>query len=411
VKGLTMTKRASSGDGSIHAAERLSVGVLFQAFPLRKVNAVLHEEGKVSIRERALPNHVVVYYVLMLAIFMSDSYREVMRRLLEGFKHGRRNRDGVKLLGKSGISQARTRLGHKPFKRLYEECVRPIATQTTKGAWYKRWLLVSLDGSTLDVADTPENEDEFGRSNSSHGLSAYPKMRFVTLIESGTRVLFAAVAGAYGGKNAVGEYQLAWQVIGALEKGMLCLADRFYLGYELWHAAAFTGADLLWRVPSWHYLKPHEQLPDGSYLSKLYEGQWERKKDRNGTVVRVIEYKFKWQKHTEEYRLVTTILNHEDAPAEDLAALYHERWEVETALAEVKTQMRGPRIALRSKTPELVRQEFYAFLLAYFAVRGVMHEAALQADEDPDRLSFRHAIKVIRRKLPAFGIFPPAAMA
>jgi IS4 transposase len=125
----------------------------------------------------------------------------------------------------------------------------------------------------------------------------------------------------------------------------------------------------------------------------------------------VIEYKFKWQKHTEEYRLVTTILNHEDAPAEDLAALYHERWEVETALAEVKTQMRGPRIALRSKTPELVRQEFYAFLLAYFAVRGVMHEAALQADEDPDRLSFRHAIKVIRRKLPAFGIFPPAAMA
>jgi hypothetical protein len=146
-------------------------------------------------------------------------------------------------------------------------------------------------------------------------------------------------------------------------------------------------------------------------LSKLYRTQYDRKNDRNGTVVCVIEYKFKWQRHTEKYRLITTILSHEEAPAEDLAALYHERWEVETSLGEVKTEMRGAGIVLRSKTPELVRQEFYAFLLAYFAVRGVMHEAALQSDEDPDRLSFRHAIKVIRRKLSAFGIFPPTAMA
>jgi hypothetical protein len=406
-----MTERTSSGDGTTTVAERLSVGVLFQAFPMKKVKAVLVEEGKVSIRERALPNHVVVYYVLMLAIFMSDSYREVMRRLLEGFKHGRRNRDGVRLLGKSGISQARTRLGHKPFKRLYEECVKPIATQMTKGARYKQWLVVSLDGSTLDVADTPENADEFGRSNNHRGSSAFPKMRFVTLIESGTRVLFGAVSGAYGGKNAVSEQHLAWQAIAALKTGMICLADRLFLSYEFWHAASATGADLLWRVPSWHYLEPYKQLVDGSYLSKLYRSQHDRKKDRNGTVVRVIEYKFKWQRHTEEYRLATTILSHEEAPAEDLAALYHERWEVETALGEVKTEMRGAGIVLRSKTPELVRQEFYAFLLAYYAVRGVMHEAALQADEDPDRLSFRHAIKVIRRKLPAFGIFPPAAMA
>lgn len=405
-----MTQSTNSGDG-VMLGERLSIGALFQSFPVGKVKAILREEGKASIRERAFPNHVVVYYVIMLAIFMTDSYREVMRRLLEGFRHARRNRDGVKPLGKSGISQARARLGYEPFKRLYEEFVNPIATRATKGAWYKRWLLVSFDGSTMDVADTPENDKEFGRDEGSRGPSAFPKIRFVTLIESGTRVLFGAAMGAYGGKNKVSEMDLAWQVIGALKKGMLCLADRYYLGYEFWTAASATGADLLWRVKSTHILEAQQQLPDGSYLSKLYPSQYDRTKDRNGTVVRVLEYKFKWQRNTEEFRLVTTILDHEKTPAEELAALYHERWEIETSLGEVKTHMRGPGIVLRSKTPELVRQEFYAFLLAYFSVRGVMHEAALEADEDPDRLSFLHAIKVIRRKMPAFGIFPPKALA
>jgi len=386
------------------------MGALFKTFPLAKVKAILRAEGKESVRERALPNHVVVYYVLMLAIFMADSYREVMRRLLEGFRHARRSRDSIKLLGKSGISQARTRLGHSPFKRLYEEVVRPIATERTKGACYKRWLLVSLDGSTLDVADTLQNDEEFGRNEGDRGISAFPKIRLVTLIESGTRVLFGAEMGAYGGANATSEMELAWRVVGNLKKGMLCLADRYYLGFEFWETARATGADLLWRVKSRHILEPQQQLPDGSYLSKIYPTQYDRKVDRNGVVVRVLEYKFKWQRSTEVYKLITTVLDHEQAPAEELGALYHERWEIETALGEVKTHMRGAGIVLRSKTPELVRQEFYGFLLAYFAVRGVMHEAALEADEDPDKLSFLHAIKVIRRKIPAFGLFPPAAL-
>lgn len=406
-----MTDGEGDVAGGIRVGERLSVGALFQTYPVGKVKVVLRQEGKASIRERALPNHVVVYYVLMLSLFMTDSYREVMRRLLEGFRHARRNKDGVKLLGKSGISQARARLGHEPFKRLFEEFVHPIATAATKGAWYKGWRLVSFDGSTMDVADTPENEKEFGRDEGSRGPSAFPKVRFVSLIEIGTRVLFGTALGAYGGRNAVSEMDLAWQVIDKLKKGMLCLADRYYLGYDFWTAASATGADLLWRVKSTHILEPQKQLPDGSYLSKLYPSPYDRQTDRNGTIVRVIEYKLKWQRGGEIYRLITTLLDHEEAPAEELAALYHERWEIETALGEVKIRMRGADIVLRSKTPELVRQEFYAFLLAYFSVRGVMHEAALEADEDPDRLSFLHAVKVIRRKIPAFGIFPPAALA
>lgn len=391
--------------------DSLGVGVLFKSFPVGKIKKSLQAMNKASIRERALPNYVVFYYVLMLALFMTDSYREVMRRLKEGFRDARRSVDGIQLVGKSGISQARSRLGHEPFKHIYEECVIPIATKETKGAWYKDWLLVSLDGSSLDIADSPENNKEFGRHESDRGASAFPKIRLVTLIENGTRVLFGAAVGPYGGDNATSEMDLAWQVIKHLKAGMLCLADRYYLGYSLWKAAVDTGADLLWRAKSSHIFEVQKELPDGSFLSKIYKTQADRKMDRNGIAVRVIEYKFKWQRDRETYRLITTILDHEKAPAEELAAVYHDRWEVEIALGEVKTRMRGSEIVLRSKTPELVRQEVYAFLLAYFAVRGLMHEAALVADEDPDRLSFQHAINVIRRKLPAFGAFPPAALA
>jgi hypothetical protein len=158
--------------------------------------------------------------------------------------------------------------------------------------------------------------------------------------------------------------ELAWRVVGNLKKGMLCLADRYYLGFEFWETARATGADLLWRVKSRHILEPQKQLPDGSYLSKIYPTQCDRKVDRNGVVVRVLEYKFKWQRSTEVYKLITTVLDHEQAPAEELGALYHERWEIETALGEVKTHMLGAGIVLRSKTPELVRQESYGFLLA-----------------------------------------------
>jgi hypothetical protein len=403
---------SESTQNQARVGDCLSVGALFRTYPVGRVKALLRASGKASIRERALPNHVVVYYVLMLALFMTDGYREVMRRLLEGFRHARRNKDGVKLLGTSGISQARARLGYEPFKLLYEEFVRPVATSKTKGAWYKGRRLVCLDGCSLDVADTPENDKAFGRQTGSRGPSAFPKLRFVSLIESGTRVLFGAVYGPYGGRDATSEMELAWEVIPALKKGMLCLADRYYLGFEFWEAAAATGADLLWRAKRDLILVPDRRLSDGSYLSKLCPSQYDRKKDRNGIVVRIVEYKFKWSREREPYvRLITTLLDCEKYPAEELAALYHERWEIETSLGEVKTRMRGSGIVLRSRTPNLVRQEFYGFLLAYFAVRGIMHEAALEADEDPDRLSFLHAIRVIRRKIPAFGVFPPAALA
>ena len=205
------------------------------------------------------------------------------------------------------------------------------------------------------------------------------------------------------------EITLASAVVPALRKDMLCLADRFFPAYDLWRKAAQTGADLLWRVRKNARLEVDQRLADGSYLSRTYRSISDRRNGRKALVVRVIEYRLKDVPGAEPiYRLITTILDPQLAPAQELAALYHERLEIETALDELKTHLRGAQIVLRSKTPELVQQEFYGLLMAHFAIRGLMHEAALQADQDPDRLSFVHAVHVVQRRLPRYVAIPPS---
>jgi hypothetical protein len=383
----------------------ISLGVLAKTFPLPQVEAVLASQKKTSRRQRDLPAHVVVYYVIALALFMQVSCREVLRCLLEGLAWLRGPRSGVKITGKSGISQARARLGWAVLRQLHDEVVKPVAGENTPGAWYRRWRLVSLDGSTLEVADEQENVQAFGRPAASRGSSAYPQMRFVSLVENGTHVLWGTRLGDYG----TGEVTLAQEVIVSLQKGMLCLADRNFFGFALWNQARARGADLLWRVKKNLRLPVEKPLPDGSYLSRIYASEKDRRHGTDGVVVRVIDYRLEGVADAEPlYRLVTTILDPSHAPAGELAALYHERWEIEGALDELKTHLRGAQIILRSKTPDLVRQEFYGLLMAHFAIRGLMHEAAVKAGEDPDRLSFLHAVRVVRRKLPFYGAIPPS---
>jgi len=383
----------------------ISLGVLTKMFPLAAIQAVLGGTRKTSVRQRDLPAHVVVYYVIALALYMQSSYREVLRCLLEGIQWLLGPGATVKVTGKSGISQARTRLGWEPLQQLHDGIVKPIAVRSTKGAWYRTWRLVSVDGSTLDTADEKENEKAFGRPSASRGKSAFPQVRFVSLVENGTHVLFGTRMGGVD----TGEITLAKQVLSALAKGMLCLADRNFFGFELWNQACSTGAELLWRIKKNLRLPCEKRLPDGSYLSRVYASPKEQRHGQNGVVVRVVEYRLEGIPGAEPiYRLLTTILDHEVAPATELAALYHERWEIETALDELKTHLRGSRIVLRSKTPDLVRQEFYGLMMAHFAVRGLMHEAALRADEDPDKLSFLHAVRVVRRKIARFASIPPS---
>ena len=401
-----MARTVASLPAGSRITDYISLGVIAKYFPVQRIESILKETGKASVRKRDLPAHVVVYYVIALALYMRASYREVLRCLLEGLQWLLDPSTTLKVAGQSGISQARTRLGSEPVKKLYQTVVTPMATERTKGAWYRGWRLVSLDGSTLDVADTAENEAAFGRPAASRGSSAYPQIRFVALLESGTHVLTGAqMAGCRTDETA-----LAKQVIPGLQKGMLCLADRYYLGYKLWRKARNTGADLLWRVRKNVRLDIEKRLPDGSYRSRIYRSTADRVRQRNGIAVRVIEYRLEGIPGAQPlYRLVTTILDHRPAPAKERAALYQERWEIETTLDELKTHLRGARIVLRSKTPDLVRQEFYGLLLAHFAIRGRMHEAALQAHEDPDRLSFLHAVHVVQRRLPRFVAIPPSA--
>jgi hypothetical protein len=391
----------------VRLSDHISLGVIARTFPAERVRQVLAETGRASERERDLPAQVMVYYAIALALYMGSSTREVLRCLLEGVRW-LWGAEVVKVAGKSGISQARGRLGEAPLRRLYEAMVQPIATRASRGAWWRDWRLVSLDGSCLDIADTEENRRAFGGPGASRGESAFPQLRFVALVENGTHILFGARPGGY----VEGETTLAHAVLAALRPGMLCLADRQFFGYALWQAASATGADLLWRGKHNLRLPRDAVLADGSYLTTIYPSDKDRRHRTNGVRVRIIEYRLAGIPGAEPlYRLLTTILDAAQAPAAELAALYHERWEIEGALAALKTQLRGARMVLRSKIPALVRQEFWGLLLAHFAVRGLMHDAALQADEDPDRLSFSHTVRVVRRKLPLFAALPPSRQA
>jgi transposase IS4-like protein/DDE family transposase len=382
----------------------ISLGVIAEAVPLAKVQQVLAETGRASIRQRDLPAHVMVYYLIAMALYMQSSYREVLRCLREGLVWLFGPETAGKTAVKSAISQARKRLGVAPMRQLYFDLVKPIATERTPGAFYRDWRLVSLDGSTLDLADTEANAAEFGRPGGEKGVGAYPQLRLVSLVENGTHVLFGLQFGGYRS----GESVLARGLLPELTAGMLCLADRYYFGYDLWRLAAETGADLLWRGKKNLVLPCVERLGDGSYLSRIYASPRDRRLDHGGITVRVIEYRLEGVPEAEPfYRVLTTILEPERGPAEELAALYPERWEIETAFDELKTHLRGGRIVLRSKTPDGVAQELYGLLLAHYAVRGLMHEAALSAGVDPDRLSFVHAVRVVRRKLPHFVSISP----
>src|SRR5690242_3290163 len=289
----------------IRISDHISLGVIARAFPPERVQQILAETGKASERERDLPAPVMVYYAIALALYMGSSTREVLRCLLEGLRW-LWGSDAVKVAGKSGISQARSRLGEAPLRRLYEALVQPIATRATQGAWCRG----------LDVADTAENRAAFGVPSASRGESAFPQLRLVALVENGMHVLF----GAHLGRYAEGEAMLAHPVLGALRPGMLCLADRYFFGHALWRQATETGADLLWRVKGNLRLPRETVLPDGSYLTTVYPSEADRRHRTSGCQVRVVEYRLAGIADAEPlYRVVTSLLDPQQTPAAELA--------------------------------------------------------------------------------------------
>lgn len=389
-------------------AERLSVGVLAQIYPWKTLSGVLRRTGTESERVRDLPAEVVTYYVMSLGLFMAVSTREVLRVLVEGLQWLGTSGQAqpLRVASKAAISQARTRLGVEPLKQLWEQTAQPLAPGSLAGAFYRGRRLVALDGTTLDVPDTQANARRFGKPGTSRGQAAFPQVRLVGLVETGAHAMLAVALAPY----KTGEHTLAKAVVPKLTADMLCLADRLFASFSLWRQAAETGAHLLWRVRTNYRLPVETVLADGSYLSTFYPSTADQRHHTNGVRVRVIEYVLENHPKGETYRLMTTLLDADQAPALELAALYPERWELEGMFDELKTHLRGGQhVILRSKTPELVEQEIYGLLLAHRAVRSLMGRAAHQEQLDPDRLSFTHSVRVLRRKLAHPPAFPPSA--
>ena len=384
----------------------MSLGLLAAFCPPATIDRILAEAGRVEQRVRLLPSRAVVYYVLAMALYAREGYRELYRLLIEGLRSVDPSLPVV-VPQKSAFSKARERVGSGPLQRLFEETAVPMASPSTPGAWYRHWRLMSLDGSTMEVPDTPANEAHFGRPSVSRGeKSAYPRLRWVALGEAGTRAVVGAQAGAY----EEGETTLARRLLPRLSAGMLCLCDRCYYGFDLWAEARQTGADLLWRIRKNLVFPAEETLPDGSYLSRAFPSDRQRRKAHPGIRLRVIDYQLDDPGRPQAeplYRLVTTILEPDEAPADELAVLYAERWEVEISIKEIKIYQGRPNVVLRSKKPDGVLQEFYGFLTVHYLIRWLLHQASLEEDVDPDRLSFTSALRAVRRKLSRPESFSP----
>jgi hypothetical protein len=387
-------------------SDLVSVGVLTRTFPPGLVDEVIAGVGRTEQRHRSLPARVMAYFAIGMALHSEGSYEDVLGLLSDGLAWSA-GQEPVKLPSKSAIFQARARLGAEPVEALFRRVAVPLAAPGAPGAWLAGRRLVAIDGSCLDVADTAENAAWFGRPGVNKGeQAAFPQARLVALVECGSHAVFDAQLGPYSSS----ETELSRRLVDRLEPGMVVLADRGFYGFKLWKQAAATGADLLWRMRSSQRLDPIEILPDGSYLSEVFEI---RNYKRRGEAlrVRVIDYTIDdGRDHEGTYRLITTILDPDDASAVDLAAAYAQRWEIESSFDELKTHQRGARTVLRSKSPDLVLQEIWGHLCCHYAIRTLMWEAADQAQVDPDRVSFVAALRIARRSIPAARDFSPSAL-
>ncbi len=393
-------------------SDLVSVGVLTRVFPPELVDKVIAASGRTEQRSRSLPARVMAYFSIGMALYSEGSYEDVLGQLTDGLAWASGwpapASDSYRLPSKSAIFQARARLGAEPVAGLFTAAARPIATEQTPGAWLAGRRLVAVDGTCLDVADTAQNAAYFGRPGVNKGeKAAFPQARVLALGECGTHAIFAARVGTYRESEA----RLAEQLLSAFTPGMIILADRGFFSYVLWRKASATGADLLWRIrtdksgPKPTHLR---DLDDGSWLAHLRGLTPAAARREEPMLVRVIDYSIHdGRDNPIVYRLFTTITDPEQASAAELAAAYTQRWEIESTFDELKTHQRGPRIVLRSKSPDLVLQEIWGHLCCHFAIRSVMNDAARHAGHDPDRISFTAALRIVRQSVAQQGAFPP----
>jgi hypothetical protein len=403
----------------------ISLGVLASWVPRDAVDEAVEATGKTAKRKGGkLPPHVMVYFVMALALFAEEDYEEVWARLAETLADWDCWDPAQAEVTTGGITQARQRLGHEPLRETFAQVAEPVATEDTPGAFLGPWRKMSIDGLEWDVPDTEANAAAFGYpgSGKDDAPAAFPKARAVTIGECASHAPVLAAIGPCVSKGS-GEQSLARTLYPRLEPGWLLIADRNFYNWQDWCTAADTGAALLWRVKSDLTLVPLEFLPDGSYRCVLVnpdvKGAARQKvrdaaragqdlDPRKARYVRVVEYEVPDRDgggKDEIIALITTIADFRDGPARVLAAAYHERWEHETGNRQLKTYLRGPGKILRSQSPDMVRQEIWGYLLTHYAVSALICTAATAAGIDPDRVKFKRAVRIIRRA--DSPVFPP----
>jgi hypothetical protein len=409
-------KPISAGNSNI---QHLSCGVLALCFPMSEVKRVLEECRRLGKRTRDLPPQVMVFFVIALSLFPDVAYQGVLRWLLSGLRwlgSSTTKDQDRSACAKSSLADARWRLGAEPLRRLHEQLARPLSDSRLPGSYWKGRHLVALDGSLLALQDTKENAEFYGRPSNQKGAGAWPLARFVALAEVGTHILFKAVWGTYHDS----EITLARKLVGALESNMLCLADRLFPGFGFWKEASAGGSALVWRAKIGLPLTPLRTLEDGSWLAHWHPSS--RDQAHAGEpphLVRVVEYQLDQRTgdgdqppacgKQETYRLLTNLLDPAQGSALELAALYPQRWEIELSIQENKSILRKGRLTLRSKSPEMVEQEFWGLLLGHYVVRKMMALAALETGADPDTLSYRECAQIIIIHVagPALPLPPP----
>jgi len=398
--------KATLGSGA-RLSDYLSASLLAKVFPAQRVHEALDAHGCNSQRIRRFPAAAGVYYTIALSLYPESAYEEVFSVVAQGLAWAGGSSQ-PRPVSKSSISALRTRIGPAPLRDLIRACCLPMAEPVGQPqAFYRGLRLMAIDGSRIELADEADVVQAFGRPGSRTGEAGYPQAQCVVLAECATHAITAAELGPYRGD----EWELCQWLLGALEPGMLLLADRGFNGFEHWQQALATGAQLLWRATESRLLPVKQMLADGSYLSVIAPtGQGRRATAEQALPVRVIEYRLPGVADSApRYRLITSLLDPQQAPALELAALYHRRWQVEAVFDELKTHLRQGRRVLRSKTAELVRQEFYGWVLAHYAVRWLLHEGAARSGQADEELSFIRHVHLIRREQPRSGAFPPNA--
>lgn len=414
-------------------SDQVSLGVLVSAVPRDAVDVAVARFGVGAKRsDGKLPAHVTAYLTMAMCLFTDDDYTEVATKVTGSLSRWGCWDAAWSVPTASGITQARKRLGPQVLAEVFEQVAAPVATRSSRGAWLRGWRLVAIDGFEVDLADTAGNAAEFGYGGCGDNRSAFPKARVVALAECGTHAFLAAEVDAY----SVAEKTLANRLYQRLRPDELLTADRNFYSFTAWDLASRTEAGLLWRAPTGLALPVIKVLPDGTYLSVLINPKIRGARRREAIMttarevaahhdtahhdteldpaeahlVRVVEYDVPDREGNgtgELIVLLSNILDPADARADELAAAYHQRWEEETSNDQLKTHLRGPGKILRSRLPELVHQEIWAWLLVHHALSALITRAAEAADLDPDRVSFTRVLRIARRTATATAGFSP----